>query len=273
MENKHKLIIVALIGILFYTYPSTLALFMNDHAYYNGSSPCSKCHTDIQAQIEDIGRVNTIHRTLDDEDGCKACHANQNNTFRTRTQDYHAAYTPNCIECHQNASSISGSQEAHTIIVTGGVTVTMTENKACAMCHTTLYTSVTVRNRQVFAFEPDSIASNSSPVYDGTYTTTALTQPPTGDHNFISNVQCIACHMPVYEILNQSRDPNQEHRRFGCDGCHRGTGDEAGHTNETQVTYHAAKTKYCSDCHGQVDYPRDCNQCHDSHGGFKPGVD
>lgn len=273
MDNKYKLILVALIGVLFYSYPSTLALFANDHAFYNNSAPCANCHTDIQVQLEDIGQVNTIHRALDTESGCKACHANQNNTYRNITQDYHAAYNPQCIECHPGVESIYGSQEAHTMVVTGAAISTMTSgiNEACTMCHTTMYSSVTVRNRQVFAFEPDSIASNGSPVYDGTYTTTSLTPPPTGDHNFVSGVECIACHMPVYEIMNQSRDPYQKHGAFGCDGCHRGTGNEAGRTNETQLTYHAAKTKYCSDCHGHVDYPRDCNQCHDSHGGFKPG--
>ena len=290
MENKHILIIVAVIGTVLFSYPSTLALFANDHAFYNGSSPCTKCHEDIQIQLEVIGQLNTIHRTLDEESGCRACHANQNNTFRNITQDYHAAYNPECIECHSNVSSIYGLQESHEVIVTGAATSTFTSgiNEACMMCHTTLYTSVTVRNRLVFAFENDSVAVNNTPIYDGTYTTTFLIPPPTGSHNFVSDVQCIACHMPVYELMNQTGKPYNNHKRFGCDGCHRGSGTSE-HTEEVQITYHAAKTKHCSDCHvidhhsdnpsgkcmrchdhhGEPWDGRDCNRCHDSHGGIK----
>ena len=279
METKYVLIIMALIGATFLSYPSTFALFANDHAYYNGSAQCTKCHGDIQLQLGAAGRVTELHMNLDADYGCRACHANANNTRgRNITQDYHAAYSPECIECHDNVSSIYGTQEAHTLIVTGAATSTLTAgiSEACMMCHTTMYGSVTVRNRQVFAFEADSITANGSPVYDGSYETVFLSQPTDGGHNFVSDVLCVVCHMPVYERLNQSGHPNDEHRRVGCIGCHRGSrgsGDiENSQLDINPVTYHAAKTKYCSDCHGEVAYPRDCNQCHNSHGGFKPGV-
>lgn len=272
MEKKYILILMGLIGVIFWSYPSTLALFTNDHAFYNDSASCTKCHGDIQTQLEDTGRATQLHATLDTDFGCKACHSNTNNTFgRNYTKDYHSAYSPECIECHTNSATLYGSQEAHTLIVTGAATSTLTAgiNEACMMCHTTMYGSVTVRNRQVFAFENDSIASNTSPIYDGSYTTTFQNTRYSGKHNFQDDAQCIYCHMPVYEILNQSTDPYPEHMAFGCIGCHRGSGMTVGQTNETSLEYHAAKTKYCSDCHGQVSYPRDCNRCHLSHGGFK----
>jgi len=272
---KYKLVVIALLGTLISSTSSTLSLFANDHAFYNESAPCIKCHGDIQLQLEDTGRVTTLHRTQDLEYGCLSCHANSNNTLgRNVTDDYHSAYSPYCIECHDKTSSIYGTQEAHTIIVTGANSskLKLGINEACAMCHTTLFDSVTVRNREVFAFENDSIAVNGTPEYNGSYTITFDNPQSSGLHNYNSGVQCIMCHAPIYLTLSQASEPYNKHSEFGCEGCHRGSGADIDNIAEPQVEYHAAKTKFCSDCHGLVDYPRDCNQCHESHGGFKPGV-
>lgn len=274
---KIKLIMIAILGALLGSSPSTLSLFSDTHSFINfsvESDVCTKCHGDIQIQIEDPNRITTIHRTLDSDYGCKMCHANPNNTLgRNVTQDYHVAYSPYCVECHNNTLSINGPQEAHVIIVTGVSTSTLSGgiNEACAICHTTMFSSVTVRNREVFAFENDSEIVNGTTIYNGSYTTTFDNLLPTGIHNYNGGAQCIMCHMPVYEILNNDQGPYPEHAEFGCEGCHRGSGMDPLSTNEPQIEYHTAKIKYCSDCHGEVDYPRDCNQCHTSHGGFKPG--
>ena len=276
-SQKTKLVVFAILGALTWSMPSTLSLLSNTHSFINiyvDSDVCIKCHGDIQSQLEDTGRITTLHRTQDSEYGCKSCHSNSNNTIgRNVAQDYHSAYSPSCIECHNSTLSIYGTQEAHSIIVTGASTSTLSGgiNEACAICHTTMFSSVTVRNREVFAFESDSEAANGTTIYNGSYTTTFENPPPNGIHNYNGDAQCIMCHMPVYEILNRNQEPYPEHLDFGCEGCHRGSGMEPGSTNEPQVDYHAAKTKYCSDCHGEVDFPRDCNQCHTSHGGFKPG--
>ncbi len=267
---------MALAGIMLWNIPSTVSLLADSHAFYNGSAPCAKCHGDVLAQLEDSGSVNAIHRNLDAEGGCRACHADPNNTLgRNSTQDHHAAYRPNCIECHQNASNIYGVNEPHSLIVGEAISSTLELgiNEACILCHTTMVQTVTVRNRVVFPFENDSIAANGTPEYDGTYTTTISNPNNTGLHNFNSGVSCIMCHAPVEILLNQSREPYTEHRQFECTGCHRGSGMQPGQTAESQITYHAARIKYCSDCHDlgghQPQISRDCNRCHESHGGIK----
>jgi len=275
---KHILILAVLLGVILWSASNTLSLFANTHILYNESAPCIKCHSYIQLQLEDTGRVTTLHRTQDENYGCVSCHANPNNTKnRTAFGDYHSAYRPYCIECHNNASLIYGIQEAHTMIVTGANTSTFTLgiNEACAMCHTTFFNSVTVRNRVVFAFENDSIAVNGSAEYNGKYTTTFSNPEPTGLHNYISGVQCIMCHAPVQDIISQDRAPYSNHSVFGCKDCHK-------NTITGSQEFHAAKIIYCSDCHtvqknGKIHNndmeglksSRDCNKCHESHGGLK----
>lgn len=272
--NKYKFLLIALVGIILWNTPGTVSLLADSHAFYNGSAPCSKCHADVLAQLEDTGSVTAIHRNLDGEGGCRSCHSNPINIQGT-TIDYHSAYRPNCIECHKNVSSINNYQEAHSLIFSEAnrSSQNLGLNEACVLCHTTLVSEIVVRDRVVFPFESDSIAANGSVEYNGTYTTTISNPEPTGLHNFNSGVQCIMCHAPVQELLDQSDDPYPEHREFGCTGCHRGSGMVAGQTNETRTEYHAAKIKYCSDCHDLGDHEplisRDCNLCHESHGGLK----
>jgi hypothetical protein len=274
--NKYGFLILALAGIILWNTPSTVSLLVDSHAFYNGSAPCSKCHGDILVQLEDTGSVNVVHRNLDEGGGCLSCHLNPNSTQgRNATEDYHSAYLPYCIECHQNVSSINNTKESHSLIVSvaNKSSQNLGLNEACIMCHTTILSEVVVRNRVVFTFENDSVAANGSAVYDGSYSTTISNPQPTGLHNFNSGVQCIMCHAPVKDILDQPNNPYPVHREFGCKGCHRGRGMTPGQTNETQTDYHAAKIKYCSDCHDlsshQASISRDCNQCHESHGGLK----
>lgn len=269
LKIKHIMILAVLFGVMLWSTSNTVSLFANTHSLYNESAPCIKCHEDIQLQLEDTGRVTALHRTQDENYGCVSCHANPNNTMnRTAFGDYHSAYSPYCIECHNNASSIYGTQESHTKIVTEANTsrLKLDINEACAMCHTTLLDSVTVRNRVVFAFEADSIAFNGSAEYDGTYTTTFSDTEPKGLHNYNSGVQCIMCHAPVQELLRQNRVPYSNHIVLGCKDCHR-------NTSTGTEEFHAAKIIYCSDCHDlsthQPSFSRDCNQCHESHGGLK----
>ncbi len=274
--NKYGFLIIALLGIILWNTPNTVSLLVDSHAFYNGSAPCSKCHGDILGQLEATGSVNAMHRNLDGESGCRSCHSNPINIRGgNATTDYHSAYRPECIECHQNVSSINNYQEAHSLIVSEAnrSSQNLGLNEACVLCHTTIVSEVVVRNRVVFPFENDSVAVNGSAVYDGTYTTTISNPQPTGLHNYYSGVKCIMCHAPVQSILDQPNGPYPVHKNFGCTGCHRGSGMDAGYTNETQTNYHAAKIKYCSDCHDlsahQPLLSRDCNKCHESHGGLK----
>jgi hypothetical protein len=267
--NKYVFLIIALVGIILWNTPATVSLLVDSHAFYNGSAPCSKCHGDILGQLEDSGSVNAMHRNLDGEGGCISCHSNPINIQGgNATTDYHSAYRPECIECHQNASSIKNYQEAHSLIVNEANKSSQNVglNEACVMCHTTIVSEVVIRNRVVFPFENDSIEVNGSSVYDGTYTTTISNPEPTGLHNYNSGVQCIMCHAPVQDIISQDVVPYSNHSALGCKDCHSKT--IAG-TQE----FHAAKIIYCSDCHDlsihQPILSRDCNKCHESHGGLK----
>jgi hypothetical protein len=277
--NKYIFLLVALAGIILWNTPNTVSLLVDSHAFYNGSASCSKCHGDIQAQLEDTGSVNSMHRNLDRGGGCRSCHSNPVNiSGRNITEDYHSAYRPECIECHQNVSTLNNNQEAHSHIVNDAnrSSQNLGLNEACITCHTTIISEVTVRNRVIFPFENDSIAAaNGSVEYNGTYTTSISNPQPTGLHNFNSGVQCIMCHAPVQDILSQDRVPYSNHSLFGCKDCHRNT------TTEMQE-FHAARIIYCSDCHavqqnGKVHKndsvglksSRDCNMCHESHGILK----
>jgi len=266
--NKFIFLFTAFAGIILWNTPNTVSLFADTHAFYNGSAPCQKCHGDILAQLEDTGSVNAIHRNLDNGSGCRSCHSNPVNiSGRNATEDYHSAYRPECIECHQNVSSINSTKEAHSRIVRAANNSPQNVglNEACVMCHTTVIDEVTIRNRVIFPFENDSIAVNGSVEYGGTYTTTMLNPEPNGLHNYNSGVQCIMCHAPVQDIISQDRVPYSNHIILGCKDCHR-------NTTGTQE-YHAAKIVYCSDCHDlnahQLPFSRDCNECHESHGGLK----
>ncbi|MDW7727970.1 MAG: hypothetical protein SCH70_12840, partial [Candidatus Methanoperedens sp.] len=273
--NKHWLLLLAFAGIILWNTPDTASLLVDSHAFYNGSAPCSKCHGDVLAQLEDSGSVNAMHLNLDWGGGCRTCHSSANMSGGNASQDYHSAYSPYCIECHQNVSSISNNKEVHSLIVSGANSSSLNPglNEACILCHTTITGEVVVRARAVFPFESDSVAANATAEYNGTYITTISNPQPVGLHNYNSGVQCIMCHAPVQDILGQPDAP-PAHREFGCQGCHRGSGMVAGQTSENQTDYHAAKIKYCSDCHNLDVHPdppvsRDCNLCHESHGGLK----
>ena len=268
--NKLLLIVVIFIGIVLWNIPSTMSTFAGTHTFYNATkTDCAKCHSDILTQLSDTGRVNALHfNNSSNSDGCKACHT-ISQTMNS-SEEYHAAFKPNCTDCHQN-TSIRGTKESHSIIVAGAndSNVNSGINEACIMCHTKTAQIIEIRNRIVFAFENDSIAANGTTEFNGSYFVTIPSSYASGIHNYRDNVSCVMCHAKIQTILNQSREPYRDHRRFGCTGCHRGSGDQVGRTNETPVDYHASKVKYCSDCHGSVSFPRNCNSCHDSHGGFK----
>lgn len=273
-------VLLALLGIMTWNLPDSLSLLANDHDFFNSSAPCFKCHGDILFQIEDYGDTNTLHRSLDNQSGCKSCHMNAPiMRGQNKSEDFHAASFPMCLDCHGDnisGGTIYGNLEVHKRTVNkannstwlGGI------NEACVMCHTTGVSIITMPNITVFAFEEDSIDVNGSiEIYDGTYDVMLSAGSTNGKHNFNDDVSCVTCHQKIQDILNQNTRPYDKHNEFGCEGCHRGSGNEVGQTNETSSLYHSAKTKYCSDCHGSVSFPRDCNRCHESHGGFKPGVE
>ena len=270
--NKWLSTVIAIIGILLWNMPSTISTFAGTHTFYDVSNiDCAKCHSDILTQLSETGRVNILHfNDSSNSDGCRTCHT-ISQTMNS-SEEYHAGFNPNCIDCHQNASiKIRGVKESHSVIVTGAESSTSKSgiNEACIMCHTNVAQTIEIRNRRVFAFESDSIAVNGTAEFNGSYFVTIPSSYTSGIHNYRDNVSCVMCHVEIQDILNQNIEPYSEHRKFGCAGCHMGSGDQVGSTNETSVDYHASKVKYCSDCHGSVSFPRDCNRCHDSHGGLR----
>ena len=268
--DKLFLVVATFIGIVLWNMPSTISTFAGDHTFYNVTNiDCTKCHSDILSQLSETGRVNALH--FNGSDSCKTCHT-ISQTMNS-SEEYHAAFKPNCTDCHQNVSII-GTKESHSIVVTGANNSYANSgiNEACIMCHTKAAQTIEIRNRIVFAFENDSIVANGSAgtaEFNGSYFVTIPSSYTSGIHNYRDNVSCVTCHAKIQDVLNQNRDPYQNHRIFGCTGCHRGSGMQVGMTNETPIDYHASKVKYCSDCHGSVSFPRDCNRCHDSHGGLK----
>jgi hypothetical protein len=270
--SKLFLIVVALIGIMLWNMPSTVSTFAGTHAFYNVTkTDCAKCHSDILTQISESGRINELHsNNSSNSDGCRTCHT-ISQTMNS-SEEYHAAFRPNCSDCHQNVSTyIRGVKESHSTLVAWANNSDTNSgiNEACIMCHTKTAQTIEIRNRVVFAFESDSIVANGTTEFNGSYFVIVPSSYTSGMHNYRDNVSCVMCHAKIQDILNQNIDPYQEHRIFGCTGCHRGSGMQVGMTNETPIDYHASKIKYCSDCHGSVSFPRDCNRCHDSHGGLK----
>ena len=271
---KKIVIVLALIGIITWNLPTSLSLFANTHAFYNITAPCYKCHNDVLNQIQDFGYINMLHNTLDSSSGCMSCHIDAPQIRGEVVQeDFHASSRPMCLDCHPNTTTIYGNLEAHKDAVNqaNNSSRLIGMNEACRMCHTKEVSVITMPNTVVFAFEFDSVNANNSAKMNGTHNITLING--TEGHNFRDDFSCVMCHPEIQAILNQDGSPYEKHRMFGCVGCHRGSGDNPEHiTNETTTNYHSAKIKYCSDCHGVVDFPRDCNQCHTSHGGFKPGM-
>lgn len=138
--------------------PQTLALFSGQHNWYNTGGgnpsindgnqvPCKKCHGDIQAELDQPGYPNSMHKNQD----CLGCHitAPQSRGLTVGgpiDRSFHAAAAPMCLDCHDGSvggdarSILNGSEEVHKPFVKQANTpqnsMLKGANEACLGCHT-----------------------------------------------------------------------------------------------------------------------------------------
>jgi DNA-directed RNA polymerase subunit RPC12/RpoP len=106
---KYLVVLVALIGIIFWNLPATNSSFEGQHNFYNRSAPCSKCHGDVDSILSND------HREI----GCKNCHMPDGNTSHSAsvkvycsnchtplTNDIHKTSYPQCSDCHQRHGAL-----------------------------------------------------------------------------------------------------------------------------------------------------------------------
>lgn len=90
MSQNKLILVVVLFGIAIWNIPQTTSIFQGQHTFFNGSAPCTKCHQDIQIEL-DFNSNSTAHQKL----GCVGCHPRDGNSS-------HAASISACINCHSD---------------------------------------------------------------------------------------------------------------------------------------------------------------------------
>jgi len=157
MDKKIYLIGISIVAIGLVALPQSLALFSGQHNWYDTGAadlpeddkaiPCQKCHGDIQAELDQPGFPNQMHRGQ----SCKGCHMaapiRKGKTWGGAIEnDFHAAAAPACLDCHDgsfttDARSIqNGTEEVHKPFVREVAkeenSMLKGANEACIGCHT-----------------------------------------------------------------------------------------------------------------------------------------
>jgi hypothetical protein len=174
--NKKLLLGIAVLAIGLGVLPQTLALFSNQHNFYDtinnptGAVPCLKCHSDIFTEISQPGAVNSAHAALASSSpgGCDACHATVAPAKEGISRGapgpgvtFHAAAAPMCIDCHgptgpgANAMNIvNGPNEVHTTFYNESTKSGFLRggNEACIGCHTHVGVNITWQRATTLTF-------------------------------------------------------------------------------------------------------------------------
>jgi len=106
---KALVVMVALIGILFWNLPATNSSFKGQHSFYT-EVDCTKCHLE---QTNYLTHTSTLNHTMT----CKICHPQDR-------MSSHSARRGSCYVCHYTIPSVVPS----TVLVDAGVTETLTVN-------------------------------------------------------------------------------------------------------------------------------------------------
>jgi len=174
--NKIALLLVAIVAIGVIILPETLALFAGQHNWYaidqangiatgNYGVPCSKCHADVQTQIDNM-ESGGAHKTGTTCEECHIISVLDSGGVVGGDGNIHAATTPACMDCHDGSwagapaaySIINGSKEAHRDFINSSVADTLMEgaNEACIACHTHVAVTITWNKPKTLSFTANS---------------------------------------------------------------------------------------------------------------------
>ncbi len=254
MELRHILLIVVIMMIGITAIPSIYSLFVGQHSFYSTGTPiCSKCHADIQQELDSSAH----HLTLT----CDTCH-----TLNTSSNFTHGnMINLRCLDCHgfppravkdTNGNTLIApiakifgesvpNEESHNPFISSAIASNLLkgENEACISCHTKKSLSISMLYADTYKF-------NANRISDGTWQlsnylkNTELASPvlaqsseSIGQHSFplTSSLECEKCHSNVRSELNNSF----HHTYFSCSSCH-----------QLSSVYHASSTPSCLTCHG-----------------------
>ena len=126
MSQKKLLLVLILFGTVIWNIPNTYSIFQGQHSFYVNSSPCQKCHQDIQIILDQNNTV-TNHTIF----GCQDCHTHDGNSS-------HAAKIVYCTDCHSidmHMTNYTNCNECH--ISHGGQNESIPHGNdyACDTCH------------------------------------------------------------------------------------------------------------------------------------------
>lgn len=158
--EKSLLLLIAVVAIGIFVFPSTLSMFAGQHSWYDpdGGVPCEKCHFLEREELTAGGphspdyitiyneSANSTYQTGDYWAGsgspldnrCYGCHQ-ASPTFDNDTQ--HAAVAVECIDCHgwvvtELTNENAAHRDFYNSFNASGSQYLQNANKACIGCHT-----------------------------------------------------------------------------------------------------------------------------------------
>jgi hypothetical protein len=192
LKNRTILLGVAVLTIGFLVMPSTVSMFTGQHQWQDKwSIQCTRCHADIQTELESAS--NNHHKAADlgvaDTDAaCRYCHQTEfgspgawddvNGTPGTA----HAAINVECLDCHGSTDQDTNIPSADEVDTEFGATEAHQElydnatassfmagaNEACVACHTL----VTIQDGGYFIFNKQMNITADETVWSGGWVVT-----------------------------------------------------------------------------------------------------
>jgi len=273
--------VLAVVSLAIFASTDVVTLLAGTHTWTEISSAgntiiCTDCHSTIQNELDN----SSIHSGLN----CEDCHrftgtgitfaSGDGGTGSTPGKEAHAAYTPQCLDCHGaggyakqapafNKTDYGSNVSAHKPLVKQSLDYDLSvgENEACLACHTN-YSIKNVFNRPEyfdFTLEFDHMDLTFT-IHEiaGPNTTTISKSDSGAKHEFkaINQIKCEDCHSDVWQAanhteLNQRGLPKASHVywRWDKSGGHQGGNDPMHNVSYVGNGYENI-TEYCTlSCH------------------------
>jgi len=291
VNTKYAALLIVLIGIVLYTFPTTHSVLTKTHNVKTLSNPgndvsCVQCHSKIAAELNN----SAYHSGLT----CEDCHRNPNlgqtvaydtNGTMVAGEEAHAAVIPRCLDCHSKTSitlangttvavpkakafgdaNYGSDYSAHKKFVQDALNFNLGvgENEACLACHANISVGIEFRYFWNISYTKTSTWSISSFSYNGTRNY-AVSLPKSGSkHQLIpvSSIDCVKCHRNIYEALVNGT-PDTPYNDYTHAPIETGGGWETnnywGHTryhyipDSNRTTW--VNSTYCYKCHNVAKY-------------------
>ncbi|MFO7967106.1 MAG: hypothetical protein R6U44_05870 [Archaeoglobaceae archaeon] len=242
-----------IVFFFFITALSTLALFSSTDVItmFNGSHTinslesdvndveCAGCHQRMQDQLENSSvhsdfKCEECHRVARIADGKMIKYAAHNQSGITVGNESHAAYTPRCLDCHEenglyyndtwiqkkaptaiafNETGYGSDYSAHKPFVEQALEWRLSkgENEACIACHTNYSMEIEFKRPEWLQFYVNKKSGGieiSNINYGSTNTTNIHVSGSGAKHEFKQGykkgIECESCHSDVWRAANQT---------------------------------------------------------------------